>query len=132
MLRFLRRFSDSLFGGPSRIAPEVLMGGSASGLRISGTPELEIEGSVVLGSGVTITADQGPTRIRVGRQGTLVLGDGVEVAFGCVLAAERLLVLGPRTRLGPYVFAVDSNIGDPDLPDPTPMPILVGADVEIG
>lgn len=132
MLRFLRRFSDSLFGAPSRVTPEVLMGGFASGLRILGTPELDIEGSVVLGSGVTITADQGPTRIRVGRNGTLVLGDGVEVAFGCVLAAERLLAIGPRTRLGPYVFAVDSNIGDPDLPDPNPLPIVIGSDVEIG
>jgi long-chain acyl-CoA synthetase len=104
------------------------------GLTVTGFPSVENEGSLRLGARVLLASDPAPTRLRVRRSGVLEIGDDCRIAPGCVLAASSRITLGDRVRLEPHVFAVDANVGDPDLdaPESPPLPITIGDDVQLG
>jgi long-chain acyl-CoA synthetase len=103
-------------------------------LAVEGSPIVENEGTITLGRGVTVNARFAPTRLKVGPGGLLRIGDEVDIGFGSVLSASLEISIGNRVTLGPYVFVVDANMGDPDLGAESSgaVPIVIGDDVELG
>lgn len=104
-----------------------------AGLVVEGFPSVENEGTLRIGARVLLASEPAPTRLRVRPGAALEIGDDCRIAPGCVLASASRVTLGHRVRLEPHVFAVDSNVGDPDLdvPESPAQPILIGDDVHL-
>jgi acyl-CoA synthetase (AMP-forming)/AMP-acid ligase II/acetyltransferase-like isoleucine patch superfamily enzyme len=132
----LQKLAERLGRSPARRAGRLRAECSAAGegLRVDGSPVVENEGTLTLGSGVGVNARFAPTRLKVGPGGVLRVGDDVEIGFGSVLSASLEISIGNRVSLGPYVFVVDANMGDPDLGAESSgaVPIIIGDDVELG
>ncbi|MBK7857965.1 MAG: AMP-binding protein [Archangiaceae bacterium] len=105
-----------------------------SGLTLDGAGWVENLGTLTIGRNFAMSSRIVPTRLKVGRDALLSIGDDVSVGFGTVVSAARRIVIGSGVRLGPYVSIVDDNIGDPDLSVARSgaEPIEIGDDADLG
>ena len=86
-----------------------------AGLVVEGFPHLENRGTLRLGKSVRIVSRFVPTRLRVGPGAVLDIGDGTTIGYGAVISASDRIRIGAGVKIGPYVFIVDANVGDPDM-----------------
>jgi acetyltransferase-like isoleucine patch superfamily enzyme len=87
-----------------------------------------------LGHDVLLRSVNVPVELCTGPAGLLKVGNGVRLNYGVSVAAQARVVIGDRTRVGPYVMIVDSDFHDPYERSlrPAPRPVVIGEDVWIG
>ncbi len=102
--------------------------------RTLGRPRIENLGRMELGRDVLLRSVNVPVELCTGPEGVLRIGDGVRLNYGVSVAAQREVVIGHRTRIGPYVMIVDSDFHDPydRSRRPEGRPVVIEDDVWIG
>ena len=103
------------------------------GLSIVGWPVVINEGNLVIGNDVQLISDYQPTRLAVGQQAELRIGNGT-VINSSIIAAQRQIIIGEHCRLAPFVHFMDSDFHDVGdrLADGKSGPIIIGDRVVIG
>ena len=102
-------------------------------LRLVGRPVVINHGQLIIGNDVQLISDYQPTRLAVGAQAQLKIGDGT-VINSSILAAQRQITIGKDCRLAPFVHFMDSDFHDVGdrLADGKSGPIIIGDRVMIG
>lgn len=119
------------FGVNTATAPLYLLGCDrvGPGARTRGRPVISSAGRIELGARAILGSMYAPVQLCAGPQGAIEVGDDAVLNFGAVISAKRLVRLGDRVRVAPYVVIDDDDgeAGD----ESGPQPILVGNDVWI-
>ncbi|MEL7422869.1 MAG: hypothetical protein AAFN81_07765, partial [Bacteroidota bacterium] len=76
------------------------------GLSIVGRPVVINAGHLVIGNDVQLISDYQPTRLAVGPQAELKIGDGT-VINSSIIAAQQQVLIGKHCRLAPFVHEMD-------------------------
>lgn len=102
--------------------------------RTLGKPRIENMGRMELGRDVLLRSVNVPVELATGPDGILFIGDGVRLNYGVSIAAQKAVVIGNRTRIGPYVMIVDSDFHDAyhRSERPESHPVIIEDDVWIG
>lgn len=102
--------------------------------RTLGRPRIDNQGRMELGSHVLLRSVNVPVELATGPDGILHIGDGVRLNYGVSIAAEKAVVIGSRTRVGPYVMIVDTDFHDVYNRGvrPEPAPVVIEEDVWVG
>jgi acetyltransferase-like isoleucine patch superfamily enzyme len=102
--------------------------------RTLGRPRIDNQGRLCIGSHVLLRSVNVPVELCTGASGYLQIGDGVRINYGVSIAAEREVIIGDRTRIGPYVMIVDTDFHDLHHRGerPVPRPVIIESDVWIG
>ncbi len=105
-------------------------------VRVYGRPAVKNEGVMRIGDRVRLLSTIATSQIEVGPEGELDIGDSVVMSFGCSIGVTKLIRIGARSRLGPYVMMMDSDFHclEPErrLERPPSQPIILESDVWIG
>lgn len=92
-------------------------------------------GSIRLGSGVVFDVSVAPIELHAERTAEIVIGDGVYVAGGTSIEAQRSVRIGARTRIGVFCKILDGHFhaleGDRQE-RPAPSTVVVEDDVDVG
>jgi len=102
--------------------------------RTLGRPRIENFGRIEIGRDVLLRSVNVPVELATGPSGVLRIGDGVRLNYGVSVAAQKEVIIGHRTRIGPYVMIVDSDFHDPydRSRRPPARPVVIEDDVLIG
>jgi acetyltransferase-like isoleucine patch superfamily enzyme len=102
--------------------------------RTLGRPRIDNQGRLSIGSHVLLRSVNVPVELCTGAEGYLQIGDDVRLNYGVSIAAEREVIIGDRTRIGPYVMIVDTDFHDLHHRGerPVPRPVIIEPDVWIG
>ena len=102
--------------------------------RTLGRPRIDNHGRIEMGRNVLVRSVNVPVELATGPDGIMVIGDGVRLNYGVSISAEKAVVIGHRTRIGPYAMIVDSDFHDVynRALRPQPQSVVIGDDVWIG
>src|ERR1700709_1740388 len=105
-------------------------------VRLWGAPSITCAGSLVVGDRVRLNSTIATLEISVGETGTMEIGPGTFINYGCSLAATHLLRIGARCAIGTHVIMMDNDFHevDPELRErmPASAPIILGENVWLG
>jgi FkbH-like protein len=109
------------------------------GARLIGRPRIENEGSLVVGSGLSLNSRFMPVELMSGPDGCIELGDDVWINYGTLIAAKQRVKIGNRAQLGPHCVVSDTELPEAlvrfdsldaaDSGTSEPKPIEIGDDV---
>jgi FkbH-like protein len=91
--------------------------------RTRGRPEIESLGSIEIGDDFQLNSAFVPVELRVGPEGALRIGDGVNVNFGVKVSVEQSVTIGSRVNIAPYVTISDHDDGSSPLGPSAPVVI---------
>lgn len=131
LLRKSCRYLWEMAGARIRLRAVDVLGPHA---RTLGRPRIENLGRIEIGRDVLLRSVNVPVELATGPSGILRIGDGVRLNYGVSIAAQKEVVIGHRTRIGPYVMIVDSDFHDPYVRSrrPPAHPVVIEDDVWIG
>lgn len=97
-------------------------------------PHIAASGALTVHPSVTFRVGPVATHVVVERGGTLTIGAGTTIDFGCGLASEHSVVIGDDVTIGPYVQLLDTGFHNPASHHerPRPRPVEVGHGAVIG
>jgi maltose O-acetyltransferase len=98
--------------------------------RTRGSPFIENLGKMTIGDDFNFVSVWVQSHLVTGHEGTLAIGNSVNINFGAAISAHESVVIHDRVRIGPYVIIMDSDYHaakDRDL-RPT-APIVIEEDV---
>ncbi len=104
-------------------------------VRTFGRPIVDNRGTLWIGDRVRIRSTVVKTELVV-EGGTLEIGEGAYINYGCSIAARKLVRIGPNCRIGTYAMITDNNFHrlEPERRDEIPesAPVLLENDVWLG
>jgi acetyltransferase-like isoleucine patch superfamily enzyme len=103
--------------------------------RVRGTVWVHGKGRIDVGERVVFDAADAPIELHAAAGSTVAIGDDCTLAGGTAIDATHSIVIGARCRIGPFCRLMDNHFhalrGDRQA-RPTPAPIVVEDDVELG
>ena len=78
-------------------------------VRVLGKPVIQNWGMMNIGDRVRLVSTIATTEIVVSGSGRLEIGESTFINYGCSIAAEKLVQIGPRCNIGTYVLIMDNN-----------------------
>lgn len=79
-------------------------------VRVWGRPRVRVwRGHLVVGDRVMIVSTTATTELTVDMGGTLEIGDGVYINYGCSIMATELIRIGPRCSIGTHAILMDND-----------------------
>lgn len=103
-------------------------------VRTIGKPRIENYGQLFIGDRVLIRSVNVPVEICTSKSGIISIGNDCRINFGTSIGCNTRIEIGNRTRIGPYVFIMDTafhDIYDRSI-RPTGNPIHISEDAWIG
>jgi acetyltransferase-like isoleucine patch superfamily enzyme len=108
----------------------------AKNVRVSGKMHVHNQGDLIIHDKVRIVSTITPTELVVGPYGKLIIGRNTFINYGCSIAANELIEIGPYCNIGTYVLMMDNDYHnlDPDkrLEMPESRPIILEENVWLG
>jgi FkbH-like protein len=92
---------------------------------LSGRPRIDNQGYIAIGPRTVFTCEMGPTSLRTGPAGRLVIGESVIMNFGTLLSANLSVKIGDRVSVGQYCVIADTEGAD-SAPDAEATPVEIG------
>lgn len=93
-------------------------------------------GTLMVGERVRVIATVTPVELVALQGGTLEIGAGTFINYGCSIAASQLVRIGPRCSIGTYVIVMDNDYHrlEPDRRNEKPpsAPVVIGENVWLG
>lgn len=103
--------------------------------RASGRVWIHGDGMVHVGNDVFLDAENAPIELYSWPGAEIVIGDDVHIEGGTSIEATESVVVGARSRLGPFCRVMDSHfhplVGDRNV-RPASHPVVIEADVALG
>ncbi len=90
-----------------------------------GRPRIDNQGYIAIGSRTVLICQMGPSTLRTGPGGRLVIGDSVMMNFGTLISANQSVRIGDRVSIGQYCLIADTEGAD-DAPNAESAPIEIG------
>lgn len=78
-------------------------------VRVWGKPVVQNWGTLHIFDRVRLVSTISTTEIVVGGSGRLEIGESTFINYGCSIAAEKLVQIGPRCNIGTYVIIMDND-----------------------
>ena len=105
-------------------------------VRLWGRPSVRNDGRMIIGNRARLVSTITPLELVAGRDGTLEIGEGVFINYGCSIAASKLIRIGPNCSIGTYVIIMDNDFHrlEPERRNERPesMPIILEENVWLG
>lgn len=105
-------------------------------VRVWGRPSIHNHGRMLIGDRVRLVATIAATELVAGANGTLEIGESVFINYGCSIAADLLVRIGPRCNIGTHVIIMDNDFHrlEPDRrhEKPESRPIILEENVWLG
>jgi acetyltransferase-like isoleucine patch superfamily enzyme len=105
-------------------------------VRLSGRPAVSNLGTLVVRDRVQLISTIATLELATGPDGTLDIGERAFVNYGCSLAAQLLVKIGPRCQIGTYCLLMDNDFHrvEPErrLERPESAPIVLEENVWLG
>jgi len=104
------------------------------GAVVLGRPFISNEGEIVIGRGLHLCSRPVQSHLVAKGDGRIEIGDDVFISYGAAISAESAVIIGDRTRLGPFVVVMDSDFhvaGDRNARAES-TPVKIGRDVVVG
>jgi len=79
---------------------------------IGGRPRVDNQGFISIGARTVLTCEMGPTTLRTGPHGRLVIGESVLMNFGTLISANESVRIGDRVSIGQYCLICDTEGAD--------------------
>jgi maltose O-acetyltransferase len=104
-------------------------------VRVFGRPIIENKGILWIGDRVRLVSTVAKLELAV-NEGKLEICDGAYINYGCSIAAQKLVRIGPNARIGTYVMITDNNFHrlEPEHRDEIPesAPVILEENVWLG
>ncbi len=97
---------------------------------IGGRPRIDNQGHLAIGPRSVLMCAMGPTTLRTGPRGRLVIGESVLMNFGTLISANESVRIGDRVSIGQYCLICDTEGAD-SAPGATSAPVELGEGVWI-
>ncbi len=97
---------------------------------IGGRPRIDNQGYISIGARTVLTCEMGPTTLRTGPQGRLLIGESVLMNFGTLISANQEVRIGDGVSIGQYCLICDTEGADA-APDAAAAPVELAAGVWI-
>jgi len=97
---------------------------------IGGRPRIDNQGFISIGARTVLTCEMGPTTLRTGPNGRLVIGESVLMNFGTLISANESVRIGDRVSIGQYCLICDTEGAD-SAPGAASAPVELGDGVWI-
>jgi acetyltransferase-like isoleucine patch superfamily enzyme len=97
-------------------------------------PRIENFGTMIIGDDTVLRSINVPVELCTEPGATLSIGHNCSFNYGVSIGAVKLIEIGNRVRLGPYVMVIDSafhTIYNRDI-RPSPKPVFISDDVWVG
>jgi FkbH-like protein len=107
-----------------RDCESVGQGAMASG----GMPIVRNRGRIEIGRDFRAHSEWSPVELSAGREGTLRIGNGVQVNYGTLLSAENNVTVGDGVMIGNYCIIADTEVPGVPQPDDEPARAIVIGD----
>ena len=105
-------------------------------VRIWGRPSVRTEGKLIVRDRVRLVSTIAVTELVTSPGGTLEIGESAFINYGCSIAADELVRIGPRCSLGTHVIIMDNDFHqvDPEHRNERPesRPIVLEENVWVG
>ena len=103
------------------------------GLRIKGMcPKIRSEGKIIAGRDLTMRSTTQSIELSAGCGAEIIMGDGVFINTGVVIAAKKRICIGNETIIGDQVIIYDTDWHGIDGNDVKNKPVEIGDHVWIG
>jgi maltose O-acetyltransferase len=104
-------------------------------VRVFGRPMIQNNGILWIGDRVRLISTAAKLELAV-NGGKLEICDGTYINYGCSIAAQNLVRIGPNARIGTYVMITDNNFHrlEPERRDEIPesAPVILEENVWLG
>ncbi len=105
-------------------------------VRLWGRPSVRNYGTLLVGDRVQLVSTLAPIELVAGENGTLALGEGVYINYGCSISAQQLVRIGAFSNIGPHVTMMDNDFHrlEPERRQERPesQPIMLEENVWVG
>jgi maltose O-acetyltransferase len=105
-------------------------------VRVWGRPSVRAEGKLIVRDRVRLVSTIATTELVAGPGGTLEIGESAFINYGCSIAANLSVRIGPRCSLGTHVIIMDNDFHqiDPERRNERPesRPIILEENVWVG
>lgn len=105
-------------------------------VRIWGRPSIQNYGTLLVGERARIISTIATSELVTAAGGTLEIGAGAFINYGCSIAATQLVRIGARCNLGTHVIMMDNDFHrlEPERRNELPesAPIILGENVWLG
>ncbi len=105
-------------------------------VRVWGRPSIRNHGRMLIGDRVRLVSTIATTELVAGENGALEIGEGAFINYGCSIAADLLVRIGPRCNIGTHVIIMDNDFHrlEPHRRDEKPesRPIILEENVWLG
>jgi len=96
---------------------------------IGGRPVVENEGRLEIGADLRINSRWSPVELQVAKGATLAIGDGVQINYGTLIAAQQRVTIGSRVMIGNYCIIADTEVpGTPAAEGAPVLPVTIADD----
>ncbi len=79
---------------------------------IGGRPRIDNQGYISIGARSVLTCEMGPTTLRTGPHGRLLIGESVLMNFGTLISANQEVSIGNGVSIGQYCLICDTEGAD--------------------
>ena len=80
-----------------------------SRVRVWGMPSIVNHGTMLIGDRVRLNSTIATLELAADTNGTLQIGDGTFINYGCSIAATQLIQIGPNCNIGTHVIMMDND-----------------------
>jgi maltose O-acetyltransferase len=105
-------------------------------VRLWGRPSIHNAGRIIIGDRARLVSTIATLELVAGRDGTVEIGEGAFINYGCSIAASQLVRIGPHCSIGTYVIMMDNDFHrlEPERRNERPesLPIILEENVWLG
>ncbi len=104
------------------------------GTILEGRLDVRNDGELITGAGCLLRSRPTRSHFVIERGASVIIGDRVRISYGAAVSAQREIVIGSDTRIGPFCTILDNDfhrVGDRESPG-LMAPVLIGRNVTIG
>jgi maltose O-acetyltransferase len=105
-------------------------------IRLWGAPSIYNSGKLIIGDRVRLVSTITKLELAIGSNGQLEIGNSTFINYGCSIAAQKLIRIGPHCNIGTYVIMMDNDFHrlEPErrTEQPDSAPIILEENVWLG